>query len=145
MFSIKPRRKGKLLSTKIFTFIKHQYRSSFSSSFSESLIYETLTSKLTTVRSSHNTYVSGESVPIYAHEIKDKCINKTYVKYDSITEASRDQGLARGTLGVFRDTNVPFRGKLYFTQPIKDFKLSFNLAKSISSELKLNSNIAQEV
>jgi len=35
--------------------------------------------------------------------------------------------------------------KLYFTQPIKDFVLTFNLAKNISSDLKLNSNIAKEV
>ena len=46
---------------------------------------------------------------------------------------------------MFRDTNVPFRGKLYFTQPIIDFELTFNLAKNVSSELKLNSNIAKEV
>ena len=52
-----------------------------------------------TLRSSQNTYVSGQSIPIYAYEIKDKYINKPYVKYDSITEASRDQGVARSSRG----------------------------------------------
>jgi hypothetical protein len=46
---------------------------------------------------------------------------------------------------MFRDTNVPFRSKLYFSKPIKDFELTFNLAKSASSGLNLNSNIAKEV
>ena len=65
---------------------------------------------MVTLRSSENTYVSGQSKPIYAYEIKDKCINKPYVLCDSITEASRGQGVARGgvTLAMFRDTNVPF-------------------------------------
>lgn len=36
-------------------------------------------------------------------------------------EANRDQGIAKGTFAVFRDINVPFRCKLYFTQPIIDF------------------------
>jgi hypothetical protein len=65
---------------------------------------------LAILRSSDNTYVSGQPILLYAIEIKDKYINKTYVKYDSITDASRSQGVARGTLAVFRDTNVPFRG-----------------------------------
>lgn len=117
----------------------------FSSSFSESSIYGSLKSKLTTLRSSQNSYISGQSIPIYAYEIKDNNINKSYIKYDSITEASRDQIVARGTLGMFRDTNVPFRGKLYFSEPIKNFELTFNLAKDVSSDLKLNSNIAKEV
>jgi hypothetical protein len=117
----------------------------FSSSFAESAIYTNLTNKLATLRSTQDSFTSGQSIPVYVYEIKDRYINKTFVKYDSITEASSKQGIARGTLGIFRDTNVPFRGKLYFTQPIKDFVLTFNLAKNISSDLKLNSNIAKEV
>jgi hypothetical protein len=100
----------------------------FSSSFSESAIYANLTNKLATLRSTKYSFTSGQPIPVYAYEIKDRYINKTFVKYDSITEASSKQGVARGTLGIFRDTNVPFRGKLYFTKPIKDFELTFNIA-----------------
>jgi hypothetical protein len=89
----------------------------FSSSFSESAIYTSLTNKLAIWRSISDSFTSGQSIPIYVYEIKDRYINKTYVKYNSITEASRNEIVARGTLGVFKDTNVPFRAKLYFTGP----------------------------
>nr|QID02711.1 hypothetical protein [Orbilia oligospora]QID02775.1 GIY-YIG endonuclease [Orbilia oligospora] len=46
---------------------------------------------------------------------------------------------------MFRDTNVIFRNKLYFTKPIKNFELTFNLTKSAPSGLNFNKNIAQEV
>lgn len=117
----------------------------FSSAFSESIIYLSLTSKLATLKSTLDSCISGQSIPVYAYEINDKYINKTCVKYNSITEASSNEKIARGTLAMFRDTNVPFRDKLYFTKPIKDFELTFNLAKSTSSGLKLNSNMAKEV
>lgn len=117
----------------------------FSSSFSESAIYKSLTNKLTTLRLTLDSFISGQSIPVYVYEIKDRFIHKPFVKYDSITVASSRQGIARGTLGIFRDTNVPFRGKLYYSQPIEDFVTTFNLVKNISSDLKLNSNIAKEV
>ena len=58
-------------------------------------------------RSTWDFFTSGQSIPIYVYEIKDRYINKTYVKYNSITEASRNERVARGTMGVFKDTNVP--------------------------------------
>ena len=74
-----------------------------------SAIYANLTSKLATLRSTQDSFTSGQSIPIYAYEVKDRYINKTYVKYDSITEARNSLGLQRNswTLAIFRDTNVP--------------------------------------
>lgn len=43
------------------------------------------------------------------------------------------------------DTNIPFKGKLYYSQPILNLKEIFDLVKKVSSKLKLNSNIAKEV
>ena len=43
------------------------------------------------------------------------------------------------------DTNIPFRGKLYYSQPILNFKEIFDSVKNVSNELKLNSNIAKKV
>lgn len=116
----------------------------FSSSFSESAIYASLTSKLASLKSTQD-HVSGQAIPTYVYGINNKGISKTFVKYNSITEASSNEKVARGTLGIFRDTNVPFRDKLYFSKPIIDFELTFNLVKSASEDLKLNSNVAKGV
>jgi len=43
------------------------------------------------------------------------------------------------------DTNIPFRGKLYYSQPILNLKEIFDSVKNVSNELKLNSNIAKKV
>lgn len=116
----------------------------FSSSFSESAIYASLTSKLVALKSAQD-HVSGQAIPTYVYGINNKGISKTFVKYNSLTEASSNEKVARGTVGTFRDTNVPFRDKLYFSKPIIDFELTFNLVKSASKDLKLNSNIAKGV
>jgi hypothetical protein len=47
--------------------------------------------------------------------------------------------------GVYLDTNVPFKNKLYFSKPIVDIESTFNLVKSVSKDLTLDSNIAKEV
>lgn len=117
----------------------------FSSKMTESAIYSSLTSKLVALKSTPDSYVSGQSIPVYVYEVYDTHINKTCVKYNSITEASIGEKIARGTLGVFRDTNVPFRNKLYYSKPIINFELTFNLSNRASSGLMLNSNIAKQV
>lgn len=117
----------------------------FSSKMTEFAIYSCLTSKLAALKSSPDSYVSGQSIPVYVYEVYDTHINKTCVKYNSITEASSGEKIARGTLGVFRDTNVPFRNKLYYSKPIINFELTFNLSNRASSGLMLNSNIAKQV
>ena len=116
----------------------------FSSSFSESVIYKNLNSKLAILRNTEGN-ISGQAIPAYVYEINDKGISKTFVKYNSITEASYKEKRARGILGIYLDTNVPFRNKLYISKPITDFELTFNLVKSVSKDLKLDSNIAKEV
>ena len=50
-----------------------------------------------------------------------------------------------GTVLLFRDTNVPFRGKLYFTKPIIDFNSTLDKVNNILKDVKLISNIAQKV
>uniref|UniRef100_UPI002000D988 hypothetical protein n=1 Tax=Exserohilum turcicum TaxID=93612 RepID=UPI002000D988 len=117
----------------------------FSSKFTESAIYSSLTSKLAALKSTPHSYVSGQPIPVYMYEVYETYIDEVCVKYSSITEASSSEKIARGTLGMFRDTNVPFRNKLYYSKPIIDFELTFNLFKTASSDLNLNSNIAKQV
>jgi len=46
---------------------------------------------------------------------------------------------------MFINTNVPFRNKLYYSNPITDLDLTFSIVKTSSSGLNLDSNIAKQV
>ena len=78
----------------------------FSSSYTETAIFETLTSKLAALKPKTH-HISGQSIPIYAYSLSDEGINRTFVEYKSIAEASNREKIAYGTLFMFRDTNVP--------------------------------------
>lgn len=82
---------------------------------------------------------------MYVYEIMSNHLNEKYAKYKSIIEASQIQKIAKGTISICIDTNIPFRGKLYNSKPILDLKETFKLVKIVWNDLKLNSNIAQEV
>ena len=97
------------------------------------------------LKDNNTIYVSGKSKEVYVYEIMSNHINKKYARYKSIIEASQIQKIARGTMSIYIDTNIPFRGKLYNSKPILDLKERFKLVKIISNDFKLNSNIAQEV
>jgi NADH dehydrogenase/GIY-YIG catalytic domain len=126
----------------------------FSSSFSESAIYMSLTDKLTSLKSTTlgllrlhaRTQKSNQPIPIFTYTLcKDKGINPTYIKYNNISEASTKEKIAYGTVLLFRDTNVPFRGKLYFTKSIIDFNSTLDLVNNTLKDVKIISNVAQKV
>ena len=118
----------------------------FSSSFSESSIYMSLTDKLVSLKSTTLTQKSNQPIPIFTYSLcKDKGIIPTYIKYSSIGEASTKEKIAYGTVLLFRDTNVPFRDKLYYTKPIIDFKFILDQVNNILKDVKLISNIPQKV
>ena len=118
----------------------------FSSSFSESSIYMSLTDKLVSLKSTTLTQKSNQPIPIFTYSLcKDKRIIPTYIKYSSIGEASTKEKIAYGTVLLFRDTNVPFRDKLYYTKTIIDFNLTLDQVNNILKDVKLISNIPQKV
>lgn len=49
---------------------------------------------------------------MYVYEIMSNHLNEKYAKYKSIIEASQIQKIAKGTISICIDTNIPFRGKL---------------------------------
>jgi len=117
----------------------------FSSSFSETQIYETLTNKLLNLKNNSVIYENGKSKEVYVYNILKDHIDSNYNKYKSIAETSQGQKIARGTISLYMDTNIPFKGKLYYSNPIFHLKEIFDLVKNISNELNLNSNIAKKV
>lgn len=117
----------------------------FSSSFSETQIYETLTNKLSKLKNNNLVSENGKAKEVYVYNILKDKIDSNYSNYKSIMETNQNQEIARGTISLYMDTNIPFRGKLYYSQPILNLNETFKLVKNVSEDLKLNSNIAQEV
>lgn len=120
----------------------------FSSSYAESAIYTSLTSKLISLKSinSLDTQISNKPITIFVYSFnEDKGINSIYDKYNSMAEASKIEKIAYNTLLLFRDTNVPFRGKLYYTKPIIDFNSTLDQIKKNLKDVKIYSNIAIKV
>ena len=124
----------------------------FSSSYVESAIYTSLTNKLISLKSMYdnpkdtNTQVSNKPITIFVYSFdEDKGINSIYDKYDSMVEASKIEKIAYNTLLLFRDTNVPFRGKLYYTKTIIDFNSTLDQIKNNLNDVKIYSNIAIKV
>lgn len=117
----------------------------FSSSFSETQIYETLTNKLLMLKNNSVIRENGKAKEVYVYIILNDKIDTKYNKYKSILETSQVEKIARGTISLYIDTNIPFRSKLYYSKPLLNLIKTFDLVKKVSKELKLNSNIAKEV
>lgn len=64
---------------------------------------------------------SNQPIPVFVYCLDDTSINKNFVKYNSMAEVIKKEEISYNTLLLFRDTNVPFRNKLYLTRPIIDF------------------------
>lgn len=120
--------------------------STFSSSFSESAIYANLTDKLMSLKSvTLPLERNNQPVSVFVYCIDENSINPKYVKYNSMAEVIKKEEISYNTLLLFRDTNVPFRNKLYLTRPIIDFESTFNKIKDNLKEVKWYDNTAQTV
>jgi hypothetical protein len=119
----------------------------FSSSFSESTIYTSLTDKLMSLKSVTLPIEkkSNQPLSVFVYSLDDNGLNPNYVKYNSMADVVRNEGISYNTLLLFRDTNVPFRNKLYLTKPIIDLESTFNKIQDILKEVKIYDNTAQTV
>ena len=95
----------------------------FSSSYTESSIYKSLTDKLNSLKSPLNSEKSNKPIPIYVYSVSEdnNIINQDYIKYNSLAETCKMEEISYNTLLLFRDTKIPFRGKLYLTNSILEF------------------------
>lgn len=129
--------------------------STFNSNFSETSVYETLRSilkskqealtkeKLTEIRL--NSY-PALSIEVLVYNYNGINIDKNYRNFISISEACKHTGIARQTISVYLDTNVPINprggrlrsGLLFFSKPIEDLKLALNLVKESEKSLPLS-------
>lgn len=130
--------------------------STFSSNFSETAIFESLTQKLKSLKSIN---VNSPSYPpggdqdksiyygltLWVYKLLNTHIDPTYVKYSSLNKASQKTGIARQTLTLYLNTNVPTNGFLIFSKPLGDLDSSFKLAKKAIEELNLDSTKPKKV
>lgn len=68
--------------------------------------------KLTNTNISDNSIYSG--VPVWVYKILSTQIDPTFVKYSSLNKACEKTGIARQTITLYLDTNVPTSGLLFF-------------------------------
>ena len=103
----------------------------FSSSIIESSIQITLKDKLNALRTPKSTLSSKKkSIYIYVYDIDDKSINKSYVLFKSMSEASVVLGINIASISQYKDTYIPYRHKLFFTDPIVDFHQAFETSNT---------------
>ena len=116
----------------------------FSSSITETAIYSTLKDKLDTLRVSKSTPTS-KNIPIYVYDIDDKGINKAFVLFKSMSEASLSLGINIASINQYRNTSIPYRGKLFYTEPITDFNQVFSSSKLNTPSGLVNKVVAIKV
>lgn len=101
----------------------------FSSSITESSINITLKDKLNALRTFKSSH-SSKNIVVYVYDIDDKNINKSYVLFNSMNKASLALGINIASISHYRDTYIPYRGKLVFTSLIVDFNQAFEASNT---------------
>nr|YP_009704216.1 GIY endonuclease [Ceratocystis fimbriata]YP_009710368.1 GIY endonuclease [Ceratocystis albifundus]QEN73779.1 GIY endonuclease [Ceratocystis fimbriata]QFX74870.1 GIY endonuclease [Ceratocystis albifundus] len=127
--------------------------STFSSNLSDANIFESLTNKLK-AKKFYNSDVSlnissnkYKGIQIWGYKLLDTKISEELKKYSSINNASSATGIgiARSTISLYLDTNVPIKELLFFSKPLENLAKSFELANKLRDELNLDSNISKKV
>ena len=77
-------------------------------------------------------------IPIWVYNYNDTHIQETFVKYDSIYKAYESTKIPRSAISKYLNTNVPIKGLLYYSNPIVDLNLKFQLVNKTLQELSLN-------
>jgi hypothetical protein len=117
----------------------------FKSNFSDSQISETLYSKLKTKQKNlkyENKYI-GISVFVYSYN-NDK-ISNNYIKYNSINTLSKEINVARETIKLYLNANVPYKNHLFYNEAIYDFDLTNNLVCKAKKGLDLNRTVPKKI
>jgi len=105
-------------------------------------LYDIVKAKQLNIELNNTPFVG---ISIYIYKYYDSYIDKTPDKFDSISEASKKIGMSRDSIRIYINTNVPYKGLLFYTNQIKNFELTHELAKKSTIDLDLDRSIAKEV
>ena len=109
----------------------------FSSSITEGVIKQTLLLKLKDLRETNKVLDSRDTL-VYVYECTEKGINPQATIYKSSNEASRSLSYPISGIGRYKNTSIPYRGKLFFNYPITDFNLMYEESKKLTPKGLLN-------
>lgn len=116
----------------------------FSSSITEGVIKQTLLLKLKDLRDTNKAFDSRDTL-VYVYEWTEKGINHQATIYNSSNEASRSLAYPISGIGRYKNTSIPYRGKLFFNYPITDFNKVFEESKKLTPKGLLNRVIRTQV
>lgn len=116
----------------------------FSSSITEGVIKQTLLLKLKDLRAI-NKSKDGRAILVYVYELTEIGINPQHTVYNSSNEASRSLAYSISSILKYKNTLIPYRGKLFFNYPITDFDKVFKESQKLTPKGLLNRVISTEV
>jgi len=117
----------------------------FKSNLSETQTYESLYDILKLKQTNldfDNKYIG---ITIYLYEYIDGHVNLNFKTFASINALSENIGVARETIKVYLNTNVPFKNYIFFTNKIDDCELIEKLISDATQGLNLHYNIAKKI
>lgn len=116
----------------------------FSSTITEGVIKQTLLLKLKDLRAIKRGKDS-KAILVYVYEWTVKGINHLPTIYNSSNEASRSLSYPFSGILRYKNTSIPYRGKLFFNYPITDFNIVFEESKKLTPKGLLNRVISTQV
>jgi hypothetical protein len=114
------------------------------SSLTEQKIKKTLFLKLKALREANKGKDSRVTL-VYVYELTEKGISKKAIIYNSSNEASRSLAFPISGILRYKNTFIPYRGKLFFNYPITDFNKVLEESKKLTPKGLLNRVISIQV
>lgn len=114
----------------------------FSASLTEMAINQTLMSMLKNLR-----YNTGQTYrrQIYVYDINKREINPKFSFFNNSIELSVALGLPRTSIFWYKNTSIPYRGKLFFTNQIIDLNKVFEESQKITPKGQINQVISIKI
>lgn len=121
--------------------------STFMSSHSEHAIFNTLSMILKSKKPLDVTSKdkSSDSISVWAYKYLNTHIEKTFDVYSSLSKACDCIGAGRATIQKYLDTNVPYKGLLYYSKPLVEFDMAYALAKEACDTLNIDGSMRKKV
>jgi hypothetical protein len=92
-----------------------------------------------------NKSKDARAVLVYVYELTEIGINPQPSVYNSSNEASRSLAYSISSILNYKNTLIPYRGKLFFNYPITDFDKVFKKSQELTPKGLLNRVISTKV
>ena len=121
----------------------------FSSSSCELPIRQTLFSKLEELRNSsgqnNKRWGPASGRPPYVYDINERGINPQFTLFNNSKEVNVALGFPRTSLLRYKNTSIPYRGKLLFSKKIANLNKVFEESQKNTPKRQVNRRISIKV